>query len=115
MHAVLRNELLRHGGLLGVIRGTERDVMHRAASLTPALAFGLTNVDHRAQPRAGGAVTHDRSLASGFAESEHVGEDRAGPRGVVEKERHAVKAADRMLCRDIAVAPAGLGLGLGHA
>ena len=52
MHAVLAHELLRHRGLLGIVGGAERDVMHRAAALTAAAGNPRPRRCRRCRPSA---------------------------------------------------------------
>ena len=90
--------------------------MHRAARPASGQeAPGLVDVDDAAgahRPRRKRITEPSRAVSP---EAEHVGQDRAGRRGVLEQQRHAVKAADRVLRRHVAVAPAGLALGAGDA
>ena len=89
--------------------------MHRAAAHAPARKIArLAQIDMRAQRRIA-AIAGQRTLARDFAEAEHVGQDRGGRRGVIEQQGHAMKAADRVLGRNVAIAPARLVLGAGHA
>jgi hypothetical protein len=115
MHPVRLHELLRHGGLIGVVDSAEGNVMHRARAL-PARqeAAGLVDVDNAAMRRIR-LEPDDRAFASGFGKAEHVGENRTGLRRLLKQQRHAVEAADRVLRRNIAIAPAGLVLRAGNA
>lgn len=89
--------------------------MHRARALTSRQeAAGLVDVDDAAIHRIR-LEPDDRALAAGFLEAEHVGEDRAGLLGLVDQQRHAVKAADRVFRRHVAIAPAGLVFRAGNA
>ena len=112
---MVRDELLRHRGLRGIVGGAERDVVHRAAAHPPAREVaGLAQIDDGAQRRVA-AIARKRALARHFAEAEHIGEDRGGRLRVVDQQRHAMEAADRMLGRNVAVAPGFLVLGARHA
>ena len=111
----VRGKVLEHGMPRFFRRLAEGDVMHRAAALTARQeTAGLIDVDNAAFDTVG-AQTNDRAFTRGFLEAEHVGEDRTGLLGLLQQKRHAMEAADRVLRRNVAIAPAGLVLRAGNA
>ena len=102
MHVVVRDKLLRHRGLRGIVGRAERDVVHRAAPRAPAREIArLAQIDEGAHRRIA-AIARERALARDFAEAEHIGEDRGGRLRVVDQQRHAMEAADRVLGGNVA-------------
>ena len=63
--------------------------------------------------RVAGPEADDGAFAAGLGEAEHVGQDRAGRCRVLQQQADAVEAADRVLGRDLAVAPGRLVLDAG--
>ena len=103
------DQLLGHLRLLYVVHGAEGDVMHR----TPSLAASQMSTT---LPFTSPAAAADRrSFTGNLAEAEHVGQDRCRLLRAVEKQGHALEAADRMFGGNVPVAEARLILGIGNA
>src|SRR5277367_2957746 len=62
-----------------------------------------------------GAITDHRALTSGLVQSQRLTQHRTGPRSVLQEERHAVKAADRVFGWNVTLAPPRLIRGIRHA
>ena len=66
---MVRDKLLRHRGLRGVVRRAERDVMHRAAARAPAREVArFAQIDEGAHRRIA-AIARKRALARRLAEA----------------------------------------------
>ena len=90
--------------------------MHRAAALPAGQeALGDTNVD-KAADRLGGVKARQRSVLAGAPETENVPSGSRRSARVVEQQRDAVEAADRVFGRNVAgLLQAGLALRAGDA
>ena len=87
-------------------------MVHRSTSLVSSKeSLGFVDIDHTAVGIARRDVAYHGPFTSDLAEAEYIGEDRARLRCAVEQQCDAVEAANGMLRRDVAVAPAHLFLG----
>jgi hypothetical protein len=76
---------------------------------------GFVDVNHAAFHIGRRSEADHRSLTGDLAEVEHIGQDRCRLLRAVEKQHHALQAADRVFGGNVLVAPARLILGIGDA
>src|SRR5215468_8445595 len=65
----------------------------------------FSDINDVAEPGIARAVAYKRSIAHDLIEAEHVCQNGTGRGGLGEHQSYSVETADRVFCRDIAVAP----------